>query len=72
MNGVEFTCIERIDAGNPFARRREYNLTISDDFLMRVPLDRFDMMLIKECEESEKIEDKLLALETIVRKGNQS
>lgn len=37
------------------------------DFL-EVELDNFDRFLLKECNKSNKISDKLLALETIARK----
>jgi len=47
---------------------RIYNLEITDDDLRLVNLLKVDELLIEECEKSEKISDKLLALETIARR----
>jgi hypothetical protein len=38
---------------------------------MRAQLDHFDKLLIRDCEGSEKASDKLLMLETIVRRIEQ-
>ena len=49
-----------------------YQLRVEDTDMLLAPLDIFDMMLLKECEASKAIADKLLALETIARKIEQS
>jgi len=45
-----------------------YYLVLEDADVAWAPLDQFDRMLIKECEGSKSIADKLLALECIARK----
>ena len=47
---------------------RSYLLRISDAEFSSMLLSKFDRLLIDECDGSEKISDKLLALETIVRR----
>lgn len=51
---------------------RKYVLDLDDSELMPLNLDKFDRMLIRECGASNSIADKLLALECIVRKIEQS
>lgn len=45
-----------------------YYIRIEDFELQFAPLDEFDMRLIRECDKSIAVADKLLALEAIVRK----
>lgn len=47
-------------------------LAIEENEIARAQFNRFDELLISECEKSEKVSDKLLALETIVRKIEQA
>lgn len=47
-------------------------LTIEERDMVHARFDRFDELLIKECEGSGMASDKLLALETIVRKIEQA
>lgn len=50
----------------------EFRLKIFPLDLRRMErLDELDRLLLKECEKSEKCSDKLLALETIVRRIEQ-
>jgi hypothetical protein len=49
-----------------------YYLRISDCELVMAELDTFDIMLIRECDTSASVADKLLALETIVRRIEQA
>ena len=51
---------------------RVYKLTISNRDMMVVGFQPFDRLLLTECEESSKISDKLLALETIARRIEES
>jgi len=45
-----------------------YNLTITDYNLTKVIFTDFDRVLLGECEKSNKISDKVLALEMITRR----
>lgn len=47
---------------------RVYTLTLTGSEMTAVELHEFDKLLLRECETSGKISDKLLALETIVRR----
>jgi hypothetical protein len=47
---------------------RIYKLRVTGAELMRCRLQHFDRLLIAECEASNKVSDKLLALETIARR----
>ena len=49
-----------------------YTITISHAEFMRGTIYQFDRALIAECEASNKISDKILALETIVRRAEAS
>lgn len=49
-----------------------YNLTVPDGDLAKMKLHDFDRLLLVECEKSKKVSDKLLALETIVRRIEES
>lgn len=40
--------------------------------MVECPLDNFDRALLHECNKSKKVSDKLLALETIVRRLEES
>lgn len=51
---------------------RTYTLKVRGDELVTATLFPFDRRLIAECEASDKISDKLLALETIVRRVEES
>ena len=64
---MKLTCIEDIEN-----RQTIYNLSVSDAEFIRAYLDNFDRLLIDECEKSDKISDKLLALETITRRIESS
>lgn len=46
----------------------EYKLTITGGDMAAVELLGFDKLLLRECETSGKISDKLLALETLARR----
>jgi hypothetical protein len=48
--------------------RHEWRLIISQSELETVKLQTGDRMLFQECESSDRISDKLLALETLVRR----
>lgn len=50
----------------------KYLLTLEGDETFPLNLDHFDRLLIKECDQSNSIADKLLALETITRRIEQS
>ena len=49
-----------------------YKLNISDAEFVRAHFDNFDRLLIDECEISDRVSDKLLALETITRRIESS
>jgi hypothetical protein len=52
----------------PLTRNHVYHLEISDVEFVLMRLDNFDTLLLKECEGSDSIADKLLALETLARR----
>lgn len=58
--------IEKNIVGYQSGKRTIY-LEITDHDLMNISLDDHDQKLIHECEKSEKVSDKLLALELMVR-----
>ncbi len=60
---MKLACIKDVEN-----RQTIYKLTISDAEFIRAFFDGFDRMLIDECEISDKVSDKLLALETITRR----
>ena len=60
---MKLTCIR--DEKN---QQAIYSLSISDAEYIRPHFDSFDRLLINECETSNKVSDKLLALEMIARK----
>lgn len=47
---------------------RIYTLRIRMGEMVCAPLNRFDKLLLADCEGSNKVSDKLLALETIARR----
>ena len=51
---------------------RTFTLRISSIDLRDVNLTNFDALLLSECEKSPKISDKVLALETLVRRIEES
>jgi hypothetical protein len=51
---------------------RTYTIKVQMGELVRANLSRFDRALIAECEASGKVSDKLLALETIARRIEES
>ena len=51
---------------------RVFKLTITNDEMMRCGFQPFDRLLLTECEASSAISDKLLALETIARRVEES
>lgn len=50
----------------------EFHLKIYPLDMMKVQLDSFDRLLLKDCGASESCADKLLALETLVRRIERS
>lgn len=52
--------------------KRTYTLTIQGGEWTRARLHAFDRLLIAECEASDKVSDKVLALETIARRIEES
>jgi len=69
---MKFIKYRRPDALEPRVNTTIYQLTIEDTEFVLAPLDTFDLMLIRECDTSNAVADKLLALETIVRRIEQS
>lgn len=49
-------------------QKTHYLITIEDSELAQIPLDEFDRELLRECEISDHVSDKLLALEALSRK----
>ena len=49
-------------------QQTRYTLVMTDLDLIKVRLGAFDKLLIDKCEQSDKVSDKLLGLETIARK----
>ena len=45
-----------------------YHLKIADTDTVKMKLHPFDAALLSECERSDKVSDKILALETITRR----
>ena len=48
--------------------KRTYTLSIDDANIIECRLSKFDRLLIEKCEESMFVADKLLGLETIIRR----
>lgn len=51
-----------------FDRTKEIHVKWDDIDLASLQYDNFDLALLRECDESMKLSDKLLALEMLVRK----
>lgn len=60
---MKLTCIK--DVKN---QQTIYKLGISDAEFVRAVFYGFDRLFIDECEQSDRVSDKLLALETITRR----
>lgn len=57
---------------DPKNLRRVFVLEIHESELIRVPLTAADRLVLQDCESSDSVADKLLALELIARKIEQS
>lgn len=57
---------------NDYDDKITVRLEIACGEYVRASLDHFDRLLIRDCEGSEKVSDHLLALETIVRRIEES
>jgi hypothetical protein len=59
---MKFEMVESIERNE-----RTFVLTLSNSEYVMTPLTQFDKALVAECDNSDKVSDKLLALETITR-----
>ena len=60
---MKLSCIRDVEN-----QQTVYKLSMTDSEVTQVFLGNFDKLLIDECETSDKIADKVLALEMITRK----
>lgn len=66
VNNMRFTTTEDLETNNT-----KHVLTITRSEMAKISLTGFDRALIKECEESDLISDRLLILEMLARKLEQ-
>jgi hypothetical protein len=58
---------------DPLTRDRIITVVLrEEDFVVNNLFDEFDRLLLEECEKSNSVADKILALETVVRRYEQS
>ena len=60
---MKLTCVR-----DEMKKQTVYALNISEAEFVRAYYDSFDRLLIDECEISDKVSDKLLALEVVARR----
>jgi len=62
----------KLETYDDSAKRKIYKLEIDNFELYKVSFYSHDRLLFDECEKSDKISDKLLALEKVVRRIEES